>query len=77
MNPCEFSKFLIDAEDLRKREPSIKKIIRILAKKYNCNADSLRSRGKYSEKRSRKIMTTYCSPFKKGLMERKVKFNRY
>ena len=44
MHRYEFSKFLIEAEKLRKEEPSDREVVKILAKKYRVKESSLRSR---------------------------------
>lgn len=51
MTPYEFSKFLIEAEEFKKEGSSKRAIVKILAKKYNCKEETLRSRWKMHVKK--------------------------
>ena len=44
MNPYNFSKFLIEAEKLKKEGISDREVVKLLAKKYKVKESSLRSR---------------------------------
>lgn len=44
MNRFQFSKFLVDAEELKKEVPSEREVVKILSKKYKVKESSLRSR---------------------------------